>query len=152
MVVTVSDSPRPPTTVSTVAQRLVCDGYAVFAVILSCATLASLRSAPIVLHCLYCCLFVYCPIINECIVREYMLYRRNWLTYYIYIVYSNYHSRRKVVRYRVVEENGQGAVEAPPRQTRSSAGTPRGSAPLEPPAGTGSCGITVPAAAGNKCA
>ena len=44
----------------------------------------------------------------------------------------------------VAGENGQEAVEAPPRQTRSSAGTVRGFAPLEPPPCTRSCGITWP--------
>ena len=33
--------------------------YAVSTALPSSATLASLRSAPIVLHCLYCCLIVY---------------------------------------------------------------------------------------------
>ena len=126
----------------TVGRGLVCEHSAVFAVTLLCTTLASLRSAPIVLHCLYCCLFVYCSIINECIVREYMLYRRNRLTLICDRVLCYYQRRGRVVAYAVVEENGQGAVRAPAGQTRYCAGTVRGFAPPITPAWTRCCGIT----------
>ena len=52
------------------------------------------------------------------------------MTYYIYIVYSNYHSRRRVAAYRVAEENGQGAVRAPAGQTRYSVAPGGPSGPL----------------------
>ena len=113
MVATVPDSSLPPRregTVWTVGRGLVYKCYAVLAVLISCATLASLRSAPILFHCLYsmiywCAVCVYYAVCVRCLSQ-----RRNRLTDYIYIVDSRYHSRRRVVRYRVVEENGQGAV------------------------------------------
>ena len=45
---------------ATVGQRRVYKQSAVSAVTLLCTTLARLCSASRVLHCLYCCLFVYC--------------------------------------------------------------------------------------------
>ena len=114
MVVTVPDSSRPPTTVSTVTQRLVYKCYAVPTAVPLCATLARLRSASRLLHCLYYMIY-WCVVFGVCGVCVCAVYptRRNGLTDYIYIVDSNYHSRRRVAAYRVAEENGQGAVRAP---------------------------------------
>ena len=75
MVVTVPDSPRPPTTVSTVGERLVCDGYAVFAVTLLCTTLASLCSASRLLHCLYYVIY-WCVVFGVCSVCVCAVYPR----------------------------------------------------------------------------
>ena len=129
----------------TVARRLVCNRYAVPAVILSCATLARLRSASRLLHCLYYVIY-WCVVFGVCgvsVCAVYPIYRRNRLTLICDRVLCYYqHRRGRVVAYAVVEENGQGAVRAPAGQTRYCAGTRRGSAPLEPPPCTRSCGIT----------
>jgi hypothetical protein len=130
-----SDGPQPPDpvgTVATVAQRLVCNRYAVSTALPFSATMASLRSAPIVFHGLYYVIYE-CAVVCEYAVYECRIYPlwRNWLTF-THTVVGLYYPQRRSGSGSWAENTQAGGGTARPyilcraENGQGAAGSPRG--------------------------